>query len=552
MEIPAKKTNDTIEPIEATKPSEPIKIVIVATSDLHGNLWGYRYEHGVDTTNDGLARVATYVQEVRESGVAMLLIDNGDAFQGNILTDDVFNKRLDVVHPVATALNTLGYAAMTLGNHEFNFGLNLIEKIKQELNFPILAANAQYVGGAPFAEAYVLQEIQGINIAVIGLTNPNIPRWDGSKVEALQFSHMAETTQKIAASLRAEGKADIIIVSAHAGMVAEFDEEGGSDAAERITELAPDIDVLLVGHMHVTVSQRIGKIVIGGPRDRGREIVRFDLTVDINCEQPKVVNSEVAIVDMGNYEPDPEFRRLIAEAHEATISFVAEGGGGGSLEADGGILGYATADFQPPNDIDGIPAGRTRDTAVISLIQNAILEASGADVAATSLFTDEADLKQGPITYGNVYSIYPFDNVLYDVMVSGRELKSYMEVSASHFNQWHPGDLTITTNPDVPSYLYDMFAGIDYQIDLSKQVGERIVNVRFKGKPLADDDQIRLAVNNYRYSSLLKASKLVQAVKHWESECSIRDIVINYIRERKTISPDVKNNWSIIMPPQMH
>ncbi|WP_342561031.1 5'-nucleotidase C-terminal domain-containing protein [Paenibacillus sp. FSL R7-0345] len=523
-----------------------INIVIIATSDVHGNLWGYRYEDGLDTTNDGLARVASYVRELRQSGAEVLLIDNGDVFQGNMLTDDVYNKRPDVVHPVSVALNSMGYAAMTLGNHEFNFGLGLIERIKQELNFPVLAANAWYSNGEAFAEPYIIVEVKGIKIAVIGLTNPNVPRWDGGKVEGLRFGHMAETGQKVAASLRAEGKADIIVISAHAGMVAEFDEDGGSDAAERIAELVPEADVLMVGHMHITVNQRMGNTVIGGPRDRGREVVRFDLTVDLDGEQPQVVNREAAVVDMAGREPDPEFRSLVTEAHEETLRFIAQGGGGTSAEADGGVLGYAAADFQPPDENADIPAGRLMDTAVITLIQKAMLQASGADVAATSLFADKADLKQGPLTYADVYRIYPFDNVLYVVTVTGKEMKAYMEASATHFKQWRPGDLAITTDPDVPSYLYDMFAGIDYQIDLSQPPGQRIINVRFQGKPLADTGRLQLAVNNYRYSSLLKASKLVSANKHWESECSVRDMLVSYIRERKTISPEVDNNWSIV------
>lgn len=113
--------------IERADTSNILNIVIIATSDLHGNLWGYRYEDGVDTTNDGMARVASYVREIRQSGAEVILIDNGDVFQGNMLTDDVFNKRLDSVHPVSVALNAMGYSAMTLGNHEFNFGLALIE-----------------------------------------------------------------------------------------------------------------------------------------------------------------------------------------------------------------------------------------------------------------------------------------------------------------------------------------------------------------------------------------------------------------------------------------
>ncbi|WP_083675843.1 bifunctional metallophosphatase/5'-nucleotidase [Paenibacillus borealis] len=532
--------------IERADTSNILNIVIIATSDLHGNLWGYRYEDGVDTTNDGMVRVASYVREIRQSGAEVILIDNGDVFQGNMLTDDVFNKRLDSVHPVSVALNAMGYSAMTLGNHEFNFGLALIEKFRRELEFPVLAANACYHNGELFAEPYTLVEVQGIKIAVIGLTNPNVPRWDGGKVEALRFGPMAETAQTIAASLRAEGKADIIMISAHAGMVAEFDEEGGSDAAEHIARLVPEADVLLVGHMHITVKERIGDTVIGGPRDRGREVVRFDLTVELGGEGPRVVNREVSIVDMAGWEPDPDFRSLVSEAHEETLRFIEQGGGVSSTEMDGGVLGYATADFQPQNEISGVPAGRLQDTAVITLIQKAMLQASGADVAATSLFSDKADLKQGPLTYADVYRIYPFDNLLYIVTVTGKELKAYMEASATHFKQWQPGDSAISINPEVPSYLYDMFAGIDYQIDLSQPSGSRIINVIYKGKPLADTGQLQLAVNNYRYSSLLKASKLVSATKHWESACSIRDMLVSYIRDRKTLSPEVDDNWSIV------
>ncbi|MFF2908020.1 bifunctional metallophosphatase/5'-nucleotidase [Paenibacillus sp. NPDC057934] len=523
-----------------------VNIAILATSDLHGNIWGYRYEDGAETSNDGMTRVATYVREVRGSGAEVILIDNGDLYQGNILTDDVYNKRPDVKHPVSEALNAMGYAAMTLGNHDFNFGLGLVRKSIKELNFPVLAANAWYNNGEPFAEPYTIVEIHGIKVAIIGLTNPNIPRWDGEKVSDLCFGPMAETALDLVASLKAEGLADIIIVSAHAGMVAEFDVEGGSDSAERIATLVPNTDVLVVGHMHIPVKDRIGDTIIGGPRNLGREVVRFDLTIELDGEQPRIVTREVSIVDMGAYPPDPDFRELFREAHEETIRFIENGGGASSSLPSGGILGQATANFQPQEEIRGVPEWKLRDTAVIKLIQKAMLQCSGADVISTTLFSDKADLKQGNISYANLFSVYPFDNLLYIVTVTGKELKAYMEISAAHYNQWKEGDLSISFDPEVPSYLYDLFAGINYGIDLSKPAGERIVNVMFQGRPLADTDELQLAVNNYRYSSLLKASKLVSAKKHWESSCSIRDCLVDYVREHQTLSPEVDNNWSIV------
>ena len=401
-----------------------VNLAIIATSDLHGNIWGYRYEDGIETSNDGMARISSYVREVRESGVEVILIDNGDAFQGNILTDDVYNKRIDVIHPVSKVMNSMGYAAMILGNHDFNFGLDFVDKIVSELEFPVLAANAWYSNGDPFSKPYTIVEVQGIKVAIIGLTNPNIPRWDGEKVNVLHFEHMAETAQTIAEFLKANGLADIIIVSAHAGMVAEFDEEGGSDSAEWIVRLVPEVDVLVVGHMHITVNERIGDTVIGGPRNLGREVVRVDLAVSLDGIMPRIANREVTIVDMAAYLPDPDIRILVQDAHEETIRFIDSGGNSPSSILSGGILGLATADFQPKDEIRGIPEGKLRDTAVIKLIQRVMLKYSGADVAATALYRDNADLKQGIITYANVFRIYPFDNLLYVVKVTGKELKA--------------------------------------------------------------------------------------------------------------------------------
>lgn len=523
-----------------------VNLAIIATSDLHGNIWGYRYEDGIETSNDGMARISSYVREVRESGVEVILIDNGDAFQGNILTDDVYNKRIDVIHPVSKVMNSMGYAAMILGNHDFNFGLDFVDKIVSELEFPVLAANAWYSNGDPFSKPYTIVEVQGIKVAIIGLTNPNIPRWDGEKVNVLHFEHMAETAQTIAEFLKANGLADIIIVSAHAGMVAEFDEEGGSDSAEWIVRLVPEVDVLVVGHMHITVNERIGDTVIGGPRNLGREVVRVDLAVSLDGIMPRIANREVTIVDMAAYLPDPDIRILVQDAHEETIRFIDSGGNSPSSILSGGILGLATADFQPKDEIRGIPEGKLRDTAVIKLIQRVMLKYSGADVAATALYRDNADLKQGIITYANVFRIYPFDNLLYVVKVTGKELKAYMEFSASHFNQWKDGDVSISFNPEVPGYLYDMFAGINYRINLSKPVGERIVHVMYKGSPLTDSDVLNLAINNYQYSSVLKALNLVSATKHWESSRSIRDYIVEYIKENKMLAPVVDDNWRII------
>ncbi len=519
-------------------------LTILGTSDMHGNIWGFSYEDNSETTNNGMARLYTYIQQVRAEDPNTILIDAGDDIQGTIMTDDLYNKTPEEPHPVITAMNYMGYDAMTLGNHEFNWGIPTMQTILSQAEFPVLAANVTDAAGEPVTGAgWTIVERDGIRVAIIGVVTPDVPIWDGGK-EGIDDAVYEAANVAVGQAIDEIGdQADVIVVSAHMGMYAEFDEEGGSDSAQKILDDNPEIDVLQVAHNHVTVSEKQGNTVIGGVRNGGREIARFDLTLDADNN---VVDSAVTIVDMEGVEPSQEIRDipLVAEAHQKTIDYIA----GGTDESGEPLppLGSTTAKFQPENEIRGIPAGRVMDTAVMDLINKIQLENSGADVSAAALFKDTSDLPEGDINYGNIFDIYKFDNTLYRVPVTGAELKAYMEWSAECYNQWKEGDINISFDPEYPDYLYDMFAGVEYEIDLSKPKGERIQNVMFQGEPLQDDQVLTLAVNNYRYSSALKAQGLISGTKEWESSNSIRDMIVAYFAEHSPVAPEVDNNWKIV------
>ena len=519
-------------------------LTILGTSDMHGNIWGFSYEDSSETTNNGMARLYTYIQQVRTEDPNTILIDAGDDIQGTIMTDDLYNKTPEEPHPVITAMNYMGYDAMTLGNHEFNWGIPTMQTILSQAEFPVLAANVTDAAGELVTGAgWTIVERDGIRVAIIGVVTPDVPIWDGGK-EGIDDAVYEAANVAVGQAIDEIGdQADVIVVSAHMGMYAEFDEEGGSDSAQKILDDNPEIDVLQVAHNHVTVSEKQGDTVIGGVRNGGREIARFDLTLDADNN---VVDSAVTIVDMEGVEPSQEIRDipLVAEAHQKTIDYIA----GGTDESGEPLppLGSTTAKFQPENEIRGIPAGRVMDTAVMDLINKIQLENSGADVSAAALFKDTSDLPEGDINYGNIFDIYKFDNTLYRVPVTGAELKAYMEWSAECYNQWKEGDINISFDPEYPDYLYDMFAGVEYEIDLSKPKGERIQNVMFQGEPLQDDQVLTLAVNNYRYSSALKAQGLISGTKEWESSNSIRDMIVAYFAEHSPVAPEVDNNWKIV------
>ena len=519
-------------------------LTILGTSDMHGNIWGFSYEDNSETANNGMARLYTYIQQVRAENPNTILIDAGDDIQGTIMTDDIYNKTPEEPHPVITAMNYMGYDAMTLGNHEFNWGIPTMQTILSQAEFPVLAANVTDADGELVTGAgWTIVERDGVKVAIIGVVTPDVPIWDGGKEGIDEATYEAANVAVSAAIDEIGEEADVIVVSAHMGMYAEFDEENGSDSAQKILDDNPEIDVLQVAHNHVVVNEKQGDTVIGGVRNGGRDIARFDLTLDADNN---VVDATVEIVDMTDVTPSQEIRDipLVAEAHQKTIDYIA----GGTDESGEPLppLGSTTAKFQPENEIRGIPAGRVMDTAVMDLINQIQLENSGADVSAAALFKDTSDLPEGDINYGNIFDIYKFDNTLYRVTVTGAELKAYMEWSAECYNQWEEGDINISFDPEYPDYLYDMFAGVEYEIDLSKPKGERIQNVMFKGEPLQDDQTLTLAVNNYRYSSALKAQNIISGTREWESSNSIRDMIVAYFAEHSPVEPTVDNNSKIV------
>jgi 2',3'-cyclic-nucleotide 2'-phosphodiesterase/3'-nucleotidase len=509
-------------------------VTILATSDMHGNVWGYSYEDNKETTNNGMARLYTYIEQVRKENPNTILVDGGDDIQGTILTDDLANKNPDNEHPIIAAMNFMKYDSMTLGNHEFNWGIDNMKKIVGQAEFPVLGANILGADGKPVTgAAYTIVERGGAKVAIIGVCTPDIPMWDGTKQGILDTTYEDPAVSVKRAIAEIGDKADVIVVSAHMGVEAEHDTVGLTDSAKHILDVNPEVQILQVAHEHKTVNTVINGVPVGGVKNLGSQIARFDLTLD---KDNKLVDAKVEIVDMNNVEPSAALRAVpvVAKMQQDTIDFIFSR-----------VLGTTTTKFQPENEIRGVAEGRMQDTAVMDLIMKVQLEVSGADVTACALFKDGSDLPKGDIYYSNIFDIYKYDNTLMTVNVTGAELKAYMEWAAACYNQWQPGDINISLDKDHPDYLLDLFYGVNYEVNLSKPAGERIENVMYKGAPLKDDEIIKLAVNNYRYSSALKSKGLVAGTMDWESANSIRDMLVDYFAKNSPVAPTVDNNWKI-------
>ncbi len=516
-------------------------LTILGTSDIHGNLWGFNYQDRKETDNDGMARLYTYIQQVRAENPNTLLLDAGDAVQGMPLMDAQIAGQ---PNPVVAAMNFMNYDAATVGNHEFDWGIPTLKRLIRQAKFPVLVANVRDAEGRSLTgKGWKILRCGGVNIGVIGVVTPDIPIWDGKKEGVLDYSYLSAADTVKEAIQQMGTKADLFVGMAHMGMYPEFDEEGGADSAQKILDENPEISVLLAAHNHVVVQKKQGNLVIGAVRNGGRDIVRFDLTLD---EQKHITDSQVEVVDMTGVQPSETFRTLplVAQLHQQTLRYLAAGVS--EEQERGEKVGSSTARFQPQTEPDSLPAALLQDTPLLDLLHKVQLESSGADVSATPIYTLDANLPAGDIFTGDIEKIYPYENILYRVPVTGAELKAYMEWSASAYRQWVPGDSRYELDPDTPYFLCDTFGGLEYEIDVSRSAGQRIRALRFHGQELREDAQLTLAVNNYRYASILKGKNLISAQKEWTSSCTIRELLIDYVKANSPLTPVCQNGWKVV------
>lgn len=541
---PVEKEQAPLTPAADPAPTAPEpeerKLTILGTTDVHGSLWDWSYEDSAPK-DGGLAKISTIVNETRAIDPDTILVDAGDNIQGTLLTDDLYNVKPELLaqtHPMIKAMNYMQYDSMSLGNHEFNFGLGLIEKIRNDANFPLLSANTyKKADGTNLVDAYKIKEVKGVKVGVLGLTIPHVPMWDGAKVESLEFRSLREEAKKQVRILKDVEQVDVIVAAIHAGLK-NSDPEA---AAENVIKEVPEIDAFVIGHDHKEVAQKMADYTgkekpVGAAKDTGTGVVKIELELNKPDTKWEVTGSSVEVLQTANKIADPAVKELTQDAHETVVEFIQD------------PIGTAKADFLPEAEIPGIPEAQLQPTAMISLINNVQMKVTGADIAAGALFKANSHLDAGPITFADVFDIYKYPNTLIGVEIKGDQLKRYMESQANYYNQYKKGDVTIGFNEKIRVYNYDMFTGVNYKIDISKPTGSRIVDLTYQGKPVADSDTFKLAINNYRYEGLVLDGIITAEPYYVSDPITLRSSIVDYIAEKGEIDPEVENgkNWEII------
>jgi len=505
-------------------------ITILQTSDLHGMVNPFDYASNKENKTS-MAHAAAIIKAERAKDPDLLLLDTGDTTQANYIQ----SFQDDVPDPMIHALNYLDYDAWTLGNHEFNFDFKYTQKKIAEFEGATLGGNF-YQDGKRWSEVepYHIFEVDGVKVAVFGLDAPHIPQWE--KSDPAHYNNMTitapmEETGKILDEL--EGKADVIVGSIHYGLDGEYGTAGMREVAEAYGD---KMDALFIGHAHAKVEETIGGIPVLEPGSNGEFVGKVTLTVKKDGDGWTVDSAKGELLDCAAATPDPEFLAEFKDLHERSLEMASK---------EVGTVGKTFID--PLEVLPGIPTAILEDDAVTDLVNKVQMQNAGADVSLAALFDATSNLQAGPFLHRDSVKIYKYDNTLYGVKVTGKQLKAIMEEKAgSFFNQYQPGDVTISFNPNIRMYNYDMFAGVDYEIDISKPVGSRIQNVVYKGHPLTDDETMILALNNYRYGGLVSAGLINESDVVYEGG-AVRDMITEYVEALDgPLMPEVDNNWKIV------
>lgn len=529
-------TCETTKSATVTKDVGTVSITILETSDIHGMLapWDYASDREYD---GGLAKAATVIKQEREKDSQLILLDCGDSMQDNLIQE----FRNDKVHPIILAFNKLKYDAWQIGNHEFNFEFeNLTKAIKASESTP-LAANIYKADGSRFATPYIIKKVKGVNVGIVGFAPTHIPRWEASNPEhfnKMTFVEIGDELGKILSEVKS--KCDVIVVLAHYGKDGEYGSEGMMKVAEKYGK---DVAAFLIGHGHDTFAKTLDNgSVIAEPGGRCNSLAK--VTFDMKNENGKwklvKANAEIIPIAKNNIAADKEMLSLLSYVDTK------------SKQIANTVVGKVGADFLPSvwwNDLQGIPTAVIQDTAMIDLINIVQMKETKADVSLAALFDPTSNLTKGDFKKRDGVKVYKYDNTLMAVKITGKQLKTIMERQAGDFfNTAQKGDVTISFNPEIRLYNYDMFAGVTYDIDISKPAGKRIVNVMYKGAPLKDDQKLVLALNNYRYGGLSSSGLISDKSEDlvYNSGKAIRDLISNYVSQQGTIMPKCDNNWKII------
>ncbi|MDQ5844708.1 MAG: 5'-nucleotidase C-terminal domain-containing protein [Acidobacteriota bacterium] len=525
-------------PLAGQQSPRRLQIVILGTTDLHGNLFPIDY-YTDKKDNRGLAKIATLIKQVRKENEHVVLVDSGDTIQGTPLAYYHNKKNNKPPDPMMLSMSALRYDTMTVGNHEYNFGLKVLEKARSEANFPWLSANTyNKETNTTHYKPYLIKDVGGVRVGILGLTTPGIPNWENVPNYAGQeFHEPLVEAKKWVPIMREKEHADVVVITMHMGI--EEDLRTGvlnpgqvlnENQAVTIAKQVPGVDLIFMGHTHRDVpSLYINGVLMTQANHWGRHLARADVYMENNANKWRVYARSARTIPVDDkVEADAEILKLAEPYDRETQAWLSQ------------PIGESAAELSATD-------ARFKDTAILDLIQRVQLEAGKADVSMAAVFNPQASIAKGQVTVRDIAGLYVYENTLVVMEVTGQQLKDALEHSAKYFKTYEPGKSPAElVNEKIPAYNFDLAEGVTYELNIRKPIGQRIENLQFQGRPLAPTQKLRLATNNYRINggggyTMYKGAPVV-----YRSSEEIRELIIDWVERHKTIPTEPTNNWKLV------
>jgi 2',3'-cyclic-nucleotide 2'-phosphodiesterase/3'-nucleotidase/5'-nucleotidase len=522
--------------------SDSAHVVIVATTDVHGRVLGWDYVRDA-VAPGGLSRAATILETLRaQYPNQVVLVDAGDLIEGNLFAAYYAQRDSQRPHPVVDALNTLQYDVATPGNHEFDFGRDVFTRATGDATYRYVSANIfQGAGDTLVFPPYQVVVRGGVKVGITGLTTPGVMVWDRTQLGGrIQVRPIAETA-RLALRRLDVADVDLKVVLIHSGLnePSSYDTAGvgAENAALGLATIplpAPRPDLVIVGHSHKEMRDYVvNDVHFVQPRNFALSLavvhvwlVKRTAGGGAGTGGYRVVSIRSDLVPLATVPEQPRFVRRFSSVHERARAWATT------------PLGTAGPGFSARY-------GRAEDSPLLDFINEVQRRRAGADVSAAADFDLNAGFPEGEVREGDVAGIYPYENTLRAVRISGTQLRAYLEQAARYFRTYQTGARPI--NDSVPGFNYDVVSGVTYVIDLTQPEGRRIRGLAFRGRAVAPGDSFTLALNSYRQSGGGGYTMLAGARVVYDRGESIRDLLAADIRTRgRLIAQDVYSpSWSV-------
>ncbi len=525
-------------PTQLQRSTEPVDLVVAATTDVHGRLraWDY-YANQVDAVR-GLSRAATIVDSVRAANPGrVILLDGGDLLQGNPLAYVAARVSSDRTNPIVAAMNAMQYDASAIGNHEYNYGVPYLDSAARQARFPFLSANTYGVDpeGVHAYRPWTIVERAGLKIGIVGATTPGVTLWDAENIRGrLRFGDIVPAVKQAVQEVRAAG-ADIVLVTVHSGLnePSSYDTTSthvpSENVAARVASEVPGIDLILYGHSHKeNRGSTIGQALLIQPKNWATSVGVAHLIVSRSGGRWMVSEKRSDIIQSAGHAENAAVLAATDATHRQTVA-------------------YVTTPIGSTPERWSADSARLKDTPLIDFILETERKAAGSDLASTAAFSTEVVMGPGPITIAQVAQLYPYDNTLRAVRISGKQLRDYLEFSSRYYRTPASPSAPLGADPQIPGYNFDIVSGVDYVMDVSRPIGSRITVLDYRGVPVRDADSFTMALNNYRQTGGGGYAMLSGTPVVYDRQQEIRQLLIDEVRSRGTIATKdyFKLNWML-------